>query len=366
MKQLMKLFQANLKVTFREKQVWFWSIFFPVLLLVIFLSIMGGSSDKEFKINVVAVTNQQDNSSNNLLMGLKYIPVLKWKEDQPVTLEKAEELVKDKKVDAAIVLPANGQASPIEIIINAEKTNSATTQAVSGIMNKALEQMNYGEAKVAPKYNMSMRTISSGSEDIKYNDFLLTGMIAMAISQAGLFGMVGMVEIRRNGLLKRLMLAPINVKLFGVSEIMVKFVMAAIQIILLASIGIFFYNANFNINLLSFLPIFIVGTITFAAMGFMIAAFSKTLESYMAIANLASFIMMFISGIFFDVSMMPDYIQPISHALPLTYFANGIRDSMVYGFSVMNSDFWLNIGVLAAWGLVTFLIGSRFYKWKSA
>jgi len=366
MKQLMKLFKASLKTTFREKQVWFWSIFFPVLLLVIFLSIMGGTSDKELKINVVSVTEQQDATSSELLTGLQSIPMLKWKEDQPVSLETAEQLIKDKSIDAAIVLPSNESPKPVEIIVNAEKVNSTTTQVIAGIMNKSLETMNYSEAHLTPKYSVELRSISSNNEDIKYKDFLLTGMIAMAISQAGLFGMVGLVEIRRNGLLKRLMLAPINVKLFGISEIMVKFVLAAVQIILLSTIGIVFYQANFHINILAFLPIFIVGTITFSAIGFMIASFSKTLESYMGIANLSSFLMMFLCGIYFDTSIMPDYIQPIAKVLPLTYFANGIRDSMVYGFGVMNSTYWLNIGIMAVWSVVTFFIASRLYKWKSA
>jgi ABC-2 type transport system permease protein len=74
--------------------------------------------------------------------------------------------------------------------------------------------------------------------------------------------------------------------------------------------------------------------------------------------------MMFLSGIFFDSSALPTYIKPISNILPLTYFANGIRDGMVYGLGIMHSAFWLNLGVLAAWGIVTFIIGSRFYKWK--
>ncbi|GGG09971.1 hypothetical protein GCM10010916_28540 [Paenibacillus abyssi] len=74
--------------------------------------------------------------------------------------------------------------------------------------------------------------------------------------------------------------------------------------------------------------------------------------------------MMFLSGIFFDLSMLPSYIKPLSVVMPLTYFANGIRDSMVYDIG-MSGEFWMNIGILAVWGIVTFLIGSKFYNWKA-
>jgi hypothetical protein len=38
---------------------------------------------------------------------------------------------------------------------------------------------------------------------------------------------------------------------------------------------------------------------------------------------------------------------------------------MVYGIGIMNSAFWINIGVLAAWGLGSFLIGSKLFSWKA-
>jgi ABC-2 type transport system permease protein len=85
----------------------------------------------------------------------------------------------------------------------------------------------------------------------------------------------------------------------------------------------------------------------------------------MGIVNLVSFLMMFLSGIFFDYALLPSWLKPVADALPLTYFANGIRDSMVYGISIMNATFWVNIGVLLGWTLVTFAIGSKFYNWKA-
>jgi ABC-type multidrug transport system permease subunit len=38
---------------------------------------------------------------------------------------------------------------------------------------------------------------------------------------------------------------------------------------------------------------------------------------------------------------------------------------MVYGQGIWNGAFWLNVGILAAWGVAGFLIGSRFFNWKA-
>ena len=85
----------------------------------------------------------------------------------------------------------------------------------------------------------------------------------------------------------------------------------------------------------------------------------------MGVANITSFIMMFLSGIFFPIETMPDWIQPISNILPLTYFAEGLRDSMVYETSIFTSSIWFGFGNMIIWGAVAFILGSLFYKRKS-
>jgi ABC-2 type transport system permease protein len=62
---------------------------------------------------------------------------------------------------------------------------------------------------------------------------------------------------------------------------------------------------------------------------------------------------------------MPEWIQPISNLLPLTYFAEGLRDSMVYETGLFSSTLWFGIGVLVIWGALSFILGALLYKRKS-
>ncbi|WP_127579670.1 ABC transporter permease [Paenibacillus koleovorans] len=366
MKQLAKLFSAQFKMTFREKQVWFWSIFYPVLLLVVFLTFFGGMGDDgSFKAKIAVVADKETAVSTQLQTAMKQIDLLEWKSDSPVSREQAEDWVKEKDIDAAIVLPDSADAKQITLLVNKEKQANTTVQALNGILNEVLHQMNYAQANITPQLKLGIESISEGDDRLEYTDFLLTGMIALAISQAGLFGMVSMIEMRRNGLLKRLMMTPVSMGLFGLGGVLVRLFLSAIQVVLLALIGVLFYGANLHLDLLNFVLIFVVGTLAFAAIGFVIAAFSKSMDAYFGIANLLSFLMMFMSGIFFDTGSLPEWIKPVSAALPLTFFADGIRDAMVYDRTVLTSQFWLNAGVLAGWAVVAFIVGSRFYSWKA-
>ena len=59
---------------------------------------------------------------------------------------------------------------------------------------------------------------------------------------------------------------------------------------------------------------------------------------------------------------MPEWIQPISNILPLTYFAEGLRDSMVYETSIFTSSIWFGFGNMIIWGAVAFTLGLGFIK----
>ena len=190
-------------------------------------------------------------------------------------------------------------------------------------------------------------------------------MIALSIAQGGMFGMVDLVEMRRKGLIKRLRMTPANMGIFGLSDMVMRLIFSIVQIILLSLIGVFIFGANLYLNLPSLILVFLVGALSFNALGYFISSFSNTTEAYMGVANITSFIMMFLSGIFFPIETMPEWIQPISNILPLTYFAEGLRDSMVYETSIFTSSIWFGFGNMIIWGAVAFILGSLFYKRKS-
>ena len=73
----------------------------------------------------------------------------------------------------------------------------------------------------------------------------------------------------------------------------------------------------------------IMGTLTFLAMGYMLSAFAKTQETIMPLLMVVQFPMMFLSGIFFPVEIVPGFMRPIMNAIPLTYLGDSLRQVMV-------------------------------------
>lgn len=361
MTQLGKLFVVDLKLMFREKQVWFWNIFFPVILMVIFMLIFGSNSS-DFKAKIAVVEAKANATSDRLEKELRNVPAFEWKSEQPVDQAQADKWIKDKDVDAVIVLPETEDATALKLIFNKENELNSTSQAVSGIVGKFVEEENWSVAGVQPTFKLDISSMSGGNEDLEYADFLMTGQIALAIAQGGLFGMVGMVEMRRKGLLKRLRMTPVRMGLLGLSGMLVRFILGVIQILILTAIGAGFFGVNLHIDAATLIVAFFVGAIAFNALGYLFSSFSKTMEAYMGYANIVSFLMMFLSGIFFPTSGFPDWLKSISDVLPLTYFVEGMRDGMAYGSGIASSDYWLGIAVMVGWGAVAFAIGALVYR----
>lgn len=363
--QFKMMFLAQLKLTLREKQAWFWGIFFPVILMVIFMVIFSGNSDEEFKTEVAVVDPSPNPASEMMLSQISGLPVFEVKSGKPVTRDKAEEWVIDQEVDAAIILPESAEASSVFLVINKENEQGAAAQAVSGILDKFVQQANLMAAGASPKYDLRYESITSGTNELDYTDFLLTGMIALSIAQGGMFGMVDLVDMRRKGLIKRLRMTPANMGIFGLSDMVMRLLFSIVQIILLSLIGVLVFGANLYINPITLIIVFLIGALSFNALGYFFSSFSKTTEAYMGVANICSFLMMFLSGVFFPIETMPEWIQPISSILPLTYFAEGLRESMVYETGIATAALWAGIGVMVIWGAVTFLLGSFLYKRKA-
>ncbi|WP_028610070.1 ABC transporter permease [Paenibacillus harenae] len=364
-KQFAKMFTAQIKMMFRGKQVWFWNIFFPIILMVIFMIIFGGGSSDSFKAKIAVVDPQPNATSGMLLEQLRQIPVLEFIDDAPVSKEIGTEWVEKQDINALIILPESERAATIQLIVNKEDEQGVTTQAVAGILDKLVQQANLAVVGATETFRITTESVSSGADDLSYADFLLTGMIGLSVAQGGLFGMVELVDMRRRGLMTRLRMTPANMNLYGMAGMLVRLLLGIIQIVILSLIGVFGFGASLHINVFSLVIAFIAGGLVFNAMGYLFSSFSKTIEAYMGMANIASMLMMFLSGVFFPLETLPEWLQPVTQVLPLTYFVDGMRDGLIYASGIASSAFWIGIGIMILWGVVSFLIGSQVYKTKS-
>jgi ABC-2 type transport system permease protein len=68
------------------------------------------------------------------------------------------------------------------------------------------------------------------------------------------------------------------------------------------------------------------------------------------------------SGVFFSSERFPATIQPIIKALPLTALNDALRSVMTDGEPLAAQA--TRIAILAAWGVVSFVLALRWFRWQ--
>jgi ABC-2 type transport system permease protein len=128
----------------------------------------------------------------------------------------------------------------------------------------------------------------------------------------------------------------------------------------MSTIGVALLGAEITFSL-AIIPFLLLGPFLFVSLGMLVGTVSKSVESAAVVGNLVTFPMMFLSGTFFPVSTMPDYLQNIAHVLPLFYVIDGLNNVMLYG---NYSAALVDVGVLILLSIVIFALAVRFFKWR--
>lgn len=112
--------------------------------------------------------------------------------------------------------------------------------------------------------------------------------------------------------------------------------------------------------MVDFIGVTFFGMITFLAIGSAIGSIAPSFRAANIIIWTVFTPMIMLSELFLPISILPAWIHPISHALPLTPINTILRD-IVYGIPL--DDLW-RLGVLAGWTVVASIITVRFFRWE--
>ena len=106
----------------------------------------------------------------------------------------------------------------------------------------------------------------------------------------------------------------------------------------------------------------LLGAVTYISLGYVVASFARTEDSANGLVSAIQFPLMFRSGTFFPIDVMPDALKSVARFLPLTYLSDAMRQVMVDGAAF--APLWVCVAVLAGWAVVCFGISARFFKWQ--
>lgn len=184
--------------------------------------------------------------------------------------------------------------------------------------------------------------------DVTMSQYYLTGMLAMAILLSGMqFLGIDIATEKHEGGLARLGATPLSPVSFFMGKIGLVLITCTLQLALVMTLGV----VAFDITLpdsselwMRFAWLSLLGIFCFASLGIAISAIPRSARSASAIVLPLVLVPQFLSGIYVQFSVLPEWMQQLSNLFPLAGLVRGMR-------SVFLPDAFAAAEVGGTWGL---------------
>ena len=163
---------------------------------------------------------------------------------------------------------------------------------------------------------------------------LVPGLIAMTIlfSTTAAEAVVINFELRI-GSLERLLLAPISLPAVLLGKVLGGAIFGFIMTTMVIAGSVIVIGLH--PNLLYLILIIVPSLLLFSSLGALLCVLVKEVFEAQTLLNLPRFVMIFFCGVVYPISAMPEKLQYLAHAMPLTYTVDGLRRSFTTGPNMM-------------------------------
>src|SRR3954468_9753269 len=197
----------------------------------------------------------------------------------------------------------------------------------------------------------------------RYIDFLIPGLLGMNLMGTGMWSMgFTIANARMKKLLKRLVATPMRKTDYLMAMFLSRLIWLLIEVSVLVAFGWLVFGVRVHGSLLVLAVLSIVGGYAFSGIGLLTASRAKTIEAVSGLMNLIMMPMWLCSGVFFSYERFPDSVKPFIRVLPLTLLNDALR--AVINDAAGLPQISLQLGLLAVWGIVTFIIGLKIFRWQ--
>ncbi len=360
MRPLLLLTVANIKSFYRDRAALFWTLAFPLIFVFLFGSIFSGGDDSR-TIGLADLDGTPASAQlNEAFTAAPNVDIVADTEENLLAR------MRDGDISAVIVVPSGyadsiaAKGAPAMVVVYTDPTQSAADGATRQLVGFVLSQVNQVASGQPPAVAPDFQPVQTN--DLSFISYLVPSILGMSLMQLGVFAAIPLVADREKLILKRLQATPLRRWQLVGSNILMRLLIAVGQTAIIIGVGSAFFDVQVSGSWLLIGVFVLLGSVTFIALGYVIASFAKTEESANGMTSVVQFPLMFLSGVFFPIFAMPDALQTVAKTMPLTYLADALRQVMVGGIPF--APLWVCFVVLVGWLVVCFGIAARYFRWQ--
>lgn len=160
---------------------------------------------------------------------------------------------------------------------------------------------------------------------VDYVTFMVSGMPAMTVFMASFLGGISVIWDKQFGYLKETLVAPAPRWLVITGRVVGDSIVSVVQALIIILLGFIIVTGINPLGIPLTLVYLFITSIAFSSLGVTIALKLGSVEGFQMIVNLLAMPLMFISGVFYPVDTMPDWMKIVAQFNPLTYAVHSVR-----------------------------------------
>lgn len=349
---------ANAKMILRNRQSLFWAMVFPLVMTVVF-GLIAENRSTNIKLGVVDYA--EDDLSRLLIQNLTEIESIEiqYVEDE----DRARQDISEDDLNFLIVIPHDVSSKvyqfPPATIVMAYDDTDQTSRVALGEVSRFLTQMNQHIAGEPSRLILAAEGVLT--DEVRFIDFLLPGIAVWGIMSFSVIGVAASIaNYREKKILRRIIATPLKVRTFFISQILAYLILALSQALLILGFGAVVFGVRISGNFLVIGLFILLGNIAFLNLGFIVGAYSKSVQAASGLGNVVVLPMLMFSGVFFRPDALPGILATLVQFLPLAPMVAVVRGATLEakGFA----DFPLEIAIMIAWIALTSVVAVKVFK----
>jgi len=355
--------KANILRFFRDKVY----IFFMLVLPVMFLLIFGMIYSNDFASFKVAIFNNSPSPMAEAVVDVMTADGgVIVRAEVPDRAEAEGQLVRSE-INAIVELPADfGVAGEtglpggqIEVVYG--RGSEQVGQAVAALMNGIATELNTQVTGQSPSFTVEAEVLDR--DGLSNFDYVFAGLLGYTVLTIGLMGIANVLPgDKESGATKRLRATTVKSSQLIFGYALTFLALGVLTFGIMVALGLVVFDFNMRGSWLAFAAFATAATVMMMGFGIAVGGWAKNEAQASALANLIMFPMMFLSGVFFPLFMMPELVQSVAGFIPLTPIVEGIRLIITENYSLL--DVAPQLGLIAAWGVIIYAVAIKTFRWE--
>ncbi|GAA3835235.1 ABC transporter permease [Nocardioides panacisoli] len=344
---------AILRGFLRDRAAVFFAVIFPLMFLVLFGVLLSNQDASKVDLIEVGEVSLIDDLPDGARGAFDDTFDVTHSDDLDAALETV------RKGDADVVVEQRGDT----LVAHYTQTEQVKAAITQNTLRAFVDGANIAATGQPPKFGFESDRVED--ESLTTIQFVTPGLLGWAIAMSAAFGAAATLQgWRQSKLLRRLQLAPVSTGTIVGARVGVTVAIALGQTAIFLGLGAAAFGLELTGAAWVAVPLVIVGTLCFMAIGLLAGALAKSTEGAVNMANFFVLPMAFLSGSFFPLDGAPRWIRVVSDLLPLKHLNQGMLDVMVRGQGPGAA--LAPMGILAGFAVAVTVLAARLFRWETA